>query len=133
MPLSDNVRAFLNEPRFGVLATVNGDGTVHQSVMWYVLDGDQILMNTARGRIKAANLTQNSLISLCVEDEYRYVTISGAAQLNDDQTQAHADIRRIGTRYVGTDKIDDMYDRTFKGQHRISITVPISDLIVHGF
>jgi PPOX class probable F420-dependent enzyme len=133
LALSAEVRAFLDEPRFGVLATTNPDGSIHQSVMWFVLDGDQILMNTARGRIKAGNIEQNTLISLCIEDEYRFVTISGPASLNNDQTQAHADIARIGTRYVGEDKISEMYERNFKGQHRISISVPATNVIARGF
>ena len=32
--LSENARRFLNDPRFGVLATINADGTPQQSVVW---------------------------------------------------------------------------------------------------
>jgi PPOX class probable F420-dependent enzyme len=133
LPLTDDVRAFLTEPRFCVLATTNTDGSIHQSVMWYLLDGEHIVMNTARGRVKAGNLEHDAAISICIEDEYRFVTIAGNAQLDEDQERAHADIARIGARYVGEDKIGEMYDRVFKGQHRISITLPMTNLIVHGF
>lgn len=133
MSLSAEVRSFLDEPRFAVLATVNPDGSVHQSVMWYVLEGDRILMNTARGRVKATNLAANQVISICIEDGYRFVTISGAATLDEDQVRAHADIRRIGIRYVGDAEIDSMYERNFKGQHRISISLPADSVIARGF
>ena len=33
MALQDNVRAFLQERRFGVLATINEDGSAQQTVM----------------------------------------------------------------------------------------------------
>jgi predicted pyridoxine 5'-phosphate oxidase superfamily flavin-nucleotide-binding protein len=35
--IADNVRDFLNERRFAVLATINKDGTPQQTVMWYEL------------------------------------------------------------------------------------------------
>ena len=128
--LPDNVRAFLEESRFCVLATLNSDGSIQQTVMWYLLEGDRILMNTARGRVKAANLQANPKVSLCIEDGYRYVTIEGTAKLNDDQEIAHADIRRIGVRYVGEDRIADMYENQFRTQHRVTISVPIEHIII---
>lgn len=133
MPLSAEVRAFLDEPRFGVLATVNRDGTIHQSVMWFVLDGDTIVMNTARGRVKATNLQSNCHISVCIEDGYRFVTISGNASLIEDQAITHDDIRRIGLRYTGVEKKAAMYESSFKSQHRISMTLPTDNAIVRGF
>ncbi|MGI9253224.1 MAG: pyridoxamine 5'-phosphate oxidase family protein, partial [Thermomicrobiales bacterium] len=33
--LTPAIRAFLDEPRFAVLATVNADGILQQTVMWY--------------------------------------------------------------------------------------------------
>lgn len=132
MTLSESVRAFLNEPRFGVLATLNADGSIQQTVMWYLLDGDEILMNTARGRIKAANLQANPHVSLCIEEGYRFVTISGLVRLTEDQNQTHADIVRIGSRYVGETRIREMYERQFKPQYRISLHLPIGRAIVKG-
>ena len=66
MVLSDEVRNFLNERRFAVLGTVNPDGTIHQSVMWYLLDGDTIVMNTRKGRVKFRNMTERQNVSLCI-------------------------------------------------------------------
>ncbi|HEX5549006.1 MAG TPA: pyridoxamine 5'-phosphate oxidase family protein, partial [Ktedonobacterales bacterium] len=59
MPLQDNVRAFLQERRFGVLATINEDGSAQQTVMWYDVDGDNILMNTRARRVKDGNLRRD--------------------------------------------------------------------------
>ena len=56
MTIPDNVREFLlSKHRFPVLATVNPDGTIQQSVMWFDLEGDQVLMNTKKGRYKDRN------------------------------------------------------------------------------
>lgn len=132
MTLSEAARAFLNEPRFGVLGTINADGSIQQTVMWYLLDGDEILMNTARGRVKAANLETNPRVSLCVEDGYRFVTIGGPVRLTYDQQQTHADIVRIGSKYVDESRIREMYEQQFKPQFRISIHLPIGRAITKG-
>ena len=34
--LSEKARAFLNEQRFAVLATLNADGSAQQTTMWYL-------------------------------------------------------------------------------------------------
>ena len=39
--LSDKARAFLEEKRFAVLATINQDGTPQLTTMWYELQGDR--------------------------------------------------------------------------------------------
>ncbi|HEX3302152.1 MAG TPA: pyridoxamine 5'-phosphate oxidase family protein, partial [Thermomicrobiales bacterium] len=62
--LSDAVRDFLNERRFAVLATSNPNGTIQQSVMWYLLEDNTIVMNTAKGRIKFRNMENSNRISL---------------------------------------------------------------------
>ena len=77
MPLNDTVRAFLGSPRFGVLGTVQADGTPHLTVMWYMLEDDEIMMNTTADRVKAVNLRRDPRVALCIEDAHRYVTIYG--------------------------------------------------------
>jgi PPOX class probable F420-dependent enzyme len=134
MPVPEVVRRFLaEEPRFGVLATINPDGTPHQTVMWFLLEGDSILMNTAEGRVKARNLRERSRVSLCVEDRYRYVTFYGSISLNDDQERAHADIRRLNVHYEGEQQAAEMFERNFRNQRRISIRMAIDHVDAHGF
>jgi PPOX class probable F420-dependent enzyme len=101
MALQENVRAFLKERRFGVLATINEDGSPQQTVMWYDVDGDNILMNTRARRVKDGNLRRDGRASLCVVDGYTFVTLEGIVELDDDQATAQADIRRLAIRYDG--------------------------------
>src|SRR2546423_5101555 len=49
--LTAEARHFLEELRFAVIATNNADGSPHQTVVWYLLRGADIVMNTARGRV----------------------------------------------------------------------------------
>ena len=99
MQLRDDVRAFLEEERFAVLATVNADGSPQQTVMWYELRGDTIVMNTKRGRKKDRNLLRDPRASLCVEDGFRYVTLDGTIEIIEDQATAQADIAALARRY----------------------------------
>ncbi|MEO5953098.1 MAG: PPOX class F420-dependent oxidoreductase, partial [Chloroflexia bacterium] len=80
--LTDSVKAFLGERRFAVLATINPDGMPQQSTMWYELRGDHIMMNTLVGRKKERNLKRDPRVSICIEDEYNYLTITGTAELD---------------------------------------------------
>lgn len=97
--ISEAVRKVLNAPNVAVVATIGSDGMPQQTVVWYLLDGDEIVMNTAVGRIKEKNLKRDSRLSFCVEDSYRYIAIKGSVTLNYDQPTAHADIERLAQQY----------------------------------
>jgi PPOX class probable F420-dependent enzyme len=131
--LDPKIREFLNEKRYAVLATINRNGTPQQSVMWYLIDGDTVVMNTARGRVKDKNMVADQRVSICIEDEYRYVTIAGVLSLNDDQTVAQADIRALAARYEGDEEADRMMAATFGKQERVSLRLPIGRVDAHGF
>ena len=131
--LSDAVRDFLNERRFAVLATSNPDGSIHQSVMWYVLEDNTITMNTAKGRIKFRNMDRSNRISVCVEDGLKFVTLTGTVTFNDDQTVAQADIQRIGRRYDSEEDVQDAHETNWKHQQRVTLTMPIERVVTHGF
>ncbi len=131
--LSAAVRAFLEEPRFLTLATINRDGTPQQSVIWYELQGDEIMMNTARGRLKDRNLVRDPRASLCLEDGYRYLAIRGTVSLNADQRVAQEDIRRLSVRYHGPEKADEQVRTQFSQEERVTIRLAIERVDAAGF
>ncbi|HEX6542079.1 MAG TPA: PPOX class F420-dependent oxidoreductase [Ktedonobacterales bacterium] len=131
MRLPDNVRAYLKVPRFGVFATTKRDGTPQQSVVWYDLDGDDILMNTAVGRAKNSNLRRDERASLCIPDEYRYVTLEGTVEIIDDQATAQADIRRLAVRYRGEEKGNKQADAIYSKQQRVTIRLKVQNIITY--
>lgn len=133
MALDPAVAEFLNEKRYASLATVGADGAPHQSVMWFALDGDRIMMNTKRGRVKDRNLARNPKASICVEDGYRYVTISGTITMDDDQTVAQRDIHALGVRYEGAEAAERMADGQFRKETRVTLYLSIDKVDVHGF
>ena len=129
--LSPEARAYLSELRFGVLATINSDGTPQLTTMWYELQGDEIMMNTKASRLKDHNLRRDPRVALCVEDGYRYVTLTGAVRLTDDQATAQADIKRLATLYHGAERADQMVASQFAREQRVTIRMAIERVSEH--
>src|SRR5579862_1214537 len=127
--LSSAAKAFLSEVHFATLATINPNGTPQQTVMWYEFRDDMIVMNTARGRVKAQNLERDRRISVCFEDGYNFITISGTARLDDDPQVTQSDIRRLAIRYHGAEAGARQAEEVFSKQQRISIYLPIEHVL----
>lgn len=132
--LTPEVRRFLEEgPRFAVVATINENGTPQQTVVWYELRGDEIMMNTARGRVKDRNLRRDPRLSIAVEDGLRFVAIRGTARLVEDHATTQADIHSLAVRYDGEESAERQMQRQFSKEQRISIYIPIERYTTHGF
>jgi PPOX class probable F420-dependent enzyme len=132
--LTSAQRAFLEEKRFAVVGTRNPDGSPHLAVMWYVLDGDDIFVNSAQGRRKDRNLKADPRMSVLVEDGYRWIRIDGRAAIEHDQTIAHADIRRLASRYYEDERrVEEGMKNNFSKQHRITYRLPIRRVSSEGF
>ena len=126
------VRAFLEEKRFAVMATIKPDGSPQQTVMWYQLASDYVVLNTARKRAKDTYLRRDPRMSICVEDGYRYVTLEGRAELIDDQEIAQADIEALAVRYHGPEQ-GARQAESFRKQERMTIRLYLNNVIANGF
>lgn len=120
--LSPDARAFLDAPRFAVIVTIDPDGAPHQAVVWYRLDDDEIVINSAEGRAWPANLRRDPRISLIVPDGYRYVQVRGTVSIVDDQAVAQADIAEMARRYHADrpDHAEELIRDRFSRQRRIT-------------
>ena len=84
MDLSAELREFLDEHHVGVLATIASDGKPRQSVVYYALEGDRLLISTESKRLKARDAKRSGWASLCVrgdEQPYPSATFSGPAEI----------------------------------------------------
>jgi PPOX class probable F420-dependent enzyme len=133
MQLREDVRTFLEEKRFGVLATVNANGSPQQTVMWYELRGDTIVMNTRRGRTKDRNLLRDPRASLCIEDGFRYVTLTGSIDIVDEPATGQADIAALARRYHDAARAEQMARELFALQERVTLVLHVERADVHGF
>ena len=126
--LTDDLREWLTaKPRFPVLAVINADGAPSQSVMWFDLDPerpDTILMNTMKRRAKYRWLEREPRVSLCFDEEYRWVALQGTVELDRDEERALADIKALARRY-GSDP------EAFDGQSRVTIRLRVEKVVRH--
>ena len=132
--IADNVRAFLEEPRFAVMATINNSGTPQLTVMWYALveGSDVVVLNTVRGLIKDRNLRRDARMSLCVEDGMRYVTLEGRAELIDDRAQQEREVNDlIAPRYIGR-RLGSRRWQVIQGSDRIGIRMRVERVHARG-
>ena len=135
-PLPEPVRSFLAEPNFATIATVGADGTPNQAVIWYRLEGDRIVVNSAIGRRWPANLLRDPRISVAIVDRHdglRWVGFTSAAEAIRDQPTAQADIAEMARRYHADDPEEGeriIRDR-FQRQERISFRIAIGAVHDH--
>ncbi len=128
--LSEKARAYLQELRFAVLATINQDGTPQLTTMWYLLEDEgSILMNTKVGRAKERNMRRDPRISICIEDGYDFLTINGTVEMIDDPEIAQNDIYRLSRRYHGEAKARPQMEEQFSKETRVSLRLKPESII----
>ena len=65
---------------FADLALVLRDGTPQATPVWFDWNGEQVIVNTARGRVKDKVLHRRPVVALLIADPanpYRYIQIKG--------------------------------------------------------
>jgi len=120
--LPEHVRRFLSEPRFATVATVDDDGAPRQAVVWFLFDGDTIVINSLEGRRWPTNLRRDPRVSIAITDAVAqaWVGLSGTVEVVDDQAQAQADIAAMARRYEEPDEAEAVIATRFSKQQRVS-------------
>src|SRR5207249_424716 len=59
----------LTKPAFAHLATVNADGSPQVTPVWIDFDGTNVIVNTARGRVKAKNIARQPRVHRDTESQ----------------------------------------------------------------
>jgi PPOX class probable F420-dependent enzyme len=134
--LAPQIRDFIADTRFVSIATIDPDGGPRQAVVWYRLDGDDIVINSAIGRRWPANLLRDPRISLTLidgSDGYRWVGLTGTVTAIRDQETAQADIAEMARRYHADDpaKAERLIAGRFERQERITFRVRIDAVHDH--
>jgi PPOX class probable F420-dependent enzyme len=91
---------------FANLATLMPDGRPQVTPVWFDLDGSNIRINTAKGRVKDRNMRRNKNVALAISDPdnpYRHLAIQGEVMdITEQGADAHIDA--LAKKYLGKDK-----------------------------
>jgi PPOX class probable F420-dependent enzyme len=118
--LSGPVRRFLEPPRFAIAATLNADGSPIQAVIWYLIDGDEIVFNSRVGRRWPSNLLRDPRVSITVADGYDYVDLRGDVEIDMDPERGQAVIAQLARRYQRDSEHADAQIARFRGEQRVT-------------
>ncbi len=103
--LTDKHREFLDNPFVATVTTLRKDGSPHETVVWIDTDNGKVVFNTAVGRAKERYLRNDPRVGVMVidpENAYRWVSVSGKAELTTEG--ADAEIDKLSKKYLGKDE-----------------------------
>lgn len=134
--IPDHVRAFLLESHFATIATLDPDGAPRQAVVWFTLDGEELVINSAVGRRWPANLLRDPRLSVSITDRhdgYRWIGFSGRVTVVEDQETAQADIAAMARRYHADEpgEAERLISDRFERQQRISFRLVVTGVHDH--
>ena len=106
---------------FAHLATVMPDGTPQVTPVWFDYQNEVVRVNTAKGRVKARNMTQGAPVALAIMDPdnpYRYIQVRGRVRrATTEGADPHIDA--LAKKYLGQDK----YPWRQPGQERLIVEI----------
>jgi len=120
--LTGKARQRLSDPNFGYLATIMEDGSPQVSPVWVDVVGDQILFNTAKGRVKEQNMRRDPRVAISIADkdnQYDKVDIRGRVVDWVDGDEALSHIDKMAKKYMGEDK----YPWHRPGEERVIVKI----------
>ena len=119
--IPENYRDLFTKKGFAHLATIGADGRPQVTPVWCDLDGGDVRINTARGRVKDRNLKANPNVALSIQDPenaYRYVQVRGrVTEMTEQGADEHIDA--LAKKYLGKDK----YPGRKPGEVRVIVTI----------
>lgn len=120
MALDEKTIGLLKGGNLAHLATISKDGSPHVTPVWVDTDGEAVLVNTAKGRVKYNNILRNNKVAISVNDKndfYRVYVAKGTAEIIEDNADEHID--ELAQRYLGVDK----YPWRKEGEQRVIIKI----------
>jgi len=118
--LTESAKDFLREPVLAHVASVDAKGQPHVTPVWIDVDGDDVVFNTAEGRVKTRNLRANSNVAVSVvdpNDPYRVIALRGVVtEMSHEGADEH--INLLSHKYLGVD-----YPNRREGEQRVKVRI----------
>src|SRR3989304_8542724 len=103
MKIPEAFRDILDKKTLVHLATTGKDGSPQVSPVWVDREGDLIVVNSARGRVKDRNMRSHAQVALSATDPdnpYRALMIQGrVVKITEDGADAPTD--KVAKEYLG--------------------------------
>lgn len=129
--LTDKQRSFVAEnPFVGTATTLRGDGSPHNTIVWVDAEDGVVTFNTAVGRAKERHLRNDPRAAITIvdpADTYKWVSISGPAELTTDGADAQID--HLAKKYLGQDE----YPWRSADEKRIKVRITPEKVDSSGF
>jgi PPOX class probable F420-dependent enzyme len=110
-----------SKPALANLATLNPDGSPQVTPVWVDFDGSSIIVNTAKGRVKAKNLARDPRVALVIVDPgnpFRHLAVQGrVTEMTEKGGDAHID--KMAKKYLGK----DTYPGRTPGEVRVIVRI----------
>ena len=116
----------LQKKAFAQLATLMADGSPQVSPVWMDFDGQSLLINTARGRIKDLNMQRDPRVAVAIQDPdnpYRKLLIRGKV-IKATEVGADEHIDKLAMKYRGLKK----YPNRKTGEVRVIYKIGIEKI-----
>lgn len=101
-------RTLLDGRHYAIVGTLNGDGSIQQTMVWYLLDAAEIRFSVGASSAKASNLRRNPTITVTITDGPRYLSLRGEAVVEPADPELRL---RLALRYLGPEQADEWLAR----------------------
>ncbi len=102
--LTDEQVAMLRAKNYAAVATLGADGAPQTTIVWIDEEDGRPVFNTTNARAKGHNLKRDPRLSVLVwerDDPYRYFSVDGVAELEQDEGANH--MHGMSRKYRGKD------------------------------
>ena len=123
--LPQSVKKIMEDKAYGHVITFNASGAPQVTMGWMDVDGNEVLFNTAEGRLKPKNLRRDPRVIISVQDRndpQSYIIFHGQASVAE--TGADEQIDKLAKRFLGADK----YPFRRPGEKRLIVRVKVDRL-----
>ena len=106
-------------------ATTRRDGRPHVVPVWFVLEGDDLLITTASKSVKGRAVLRDPRVALCIDDDrppYAFVLIEGRATISTDPDEVLRAATLNARRYVGAERAQE-YGRLNGGEGMLLVRI----------